>query len=440
MVIAKRLGMMYLWIDCLCIIQDSQEDWQEQSASMGQVFFNSYCNIAAAHAADGTQGCFTDRNPALVTPLKLQLDWGPNPGAYYSVEWLFWRMNVLETPLNRRAWVCQERYLAPRNLYFGATQLYWECCELAACEGFPVQLPQRLGTSMPKGIIPHIDGARIRRASDMGDDVTLNVFSVWDRIVSMYTSGALTYAADKLVALSGMAFKVHEHTGCEYLAGLWRKHLAYQLLWQVRRLQWNVPRMRPLQYIAPSWSWASVTGRIEDACQIRFADDREIIIEILDAGVELDSRNPFGQVKSGFLRIRGSLAKDPVYLEERRTNRGSYRFLIDCVRAGEALVAIDTQTEDLAVHRDLYYLPIRRRKSRSTACLSGEHFAIPEISGIILQSTCTDRLYEFARFGRFDIFGTTNGFKRACQQFGGQVNINDSQDSEWGTQQTITLV
>lgn len=70
MVVAQRLGVRYIWIDSLCIIQDSEEIWLEQSALMGQIYSNSFCNIAAAHASDSRQGCFIDRNPDLVAPIK----------------------------------------------------------------------------------------------------------------------------------------------------------------------------------------------------------------------------------------------------------------------------------------------------------------------------------------------------------------------------------
>lgn len=56
---------------------------------MAQVYSNSYCNIAAAHATDGTHGCFVERNPDLVKPLKVYLNWGPHPGTYYAVQWLY---------------------------------------------------------------------------------------------------------------------------------------------------------------------------------------------------------------------------------------------------------------------------------------------------------------------------------------------------------------
>ncbi|KAF2188055.1 HET-domain-containing protein [Zopfia rhizophila CBS 207.26] len=309
--ITRRLGLRYLWVDSLCIIQDSETDWREQSARMSQIYSNSYCNIAAAHAADGTHGCFIARSPDLIKPFQIDLNWGPLPGPYYAIKWLYWREKVLEPPLNKRAWVCQERFLSPRNLYFGETELYWECCEVAASEHFPSGLPPSLVTSSPKGIIPHIDGARIRKGKRMMENSMLDAFTVWNRIVDEYTRGQLTYPTDKLVALSGMAKEMCKHTQSEYVAGMWRKHLAYQLLWEVTGIQWVIRRSRPVAYIAPSWSWASMNGHIEGACSVWFPDNREILIEISDARVELVSKeNPFGQVKSGFLRIQGSLAQD----------------------------------------------------------------------------------------------------------------------------------
>lgn len=48
-----------------------------------------------------------------------------------------WVKEVDQSPLAKRAWFLQERFLAPRTLYFGASQVYWECSGLVACESFP---------------------------------------------------------------------------------------------------------------------------------------------------------------------------------------------------------------------------------------------------------------------------------------------------------------
>lgn len=56
--VARRLGFAFLWIDSLCIIQDSEEDWRHESALIGKVYSNSTLNIMATDSKDGTQGLF----------------------------------------------------------------------------------------------------------------------------------------------------------------------------------------------------------------------------------------------------------------------------------------------------------------------------------------------------------------------------------------------
>lgn len=82
----QKMGIQYLWIDSLCIIQDSEQDWLSEPALVGNGYANSYCNIAATAAKDGTVGCFFKRDPRLVHPLKLEVSWGGlRPGSYYAI-------------------------------------------------------------------------------------------------------------------------------------------------------------------------------------------------------------------------------------------------------------------------------------------------------------------------------------------------------------------
>ena len=69
--ITRRLGYRYLWIDSLCIIQDSDEDWKHESAVMGQIYGHSDCTIAATGSADSNGGCFVTRNPLELQPCKI---------------------------------------------------------------------------------------------------------------------------------------------------------------------------------------------------------------------------------------------------------------------------------------------------------------------------------------------------------------------------------
>jgi hypothetical protein len=72
--ITKRLGIRYIWIDSLCIIQDSEDDWRRESSTMNQVYQFGYCNIAAAAAANSSEGCFFKRSSIAIEPLIFELD------------------------------------------------------------------------------------------------------------------------------------------------------------------------------------------------------------------------------------------------------------------------------------------------------------------------------------------------------------------------------
>lgn len=409
---------------------------------MGDVYSNSHCNIAAAHAADGTEGCFIERDPQLVKPLEVDLHWGPAPGRYYVIQWLYWRQKVTETPLNERAWVCQERYLAPRTLIFGETQLYWECRECAASETFPLGLPPGVRVAL-KTLNPQVDGAALRQGRGLSADPELNAFSLWDRIVYDYSNGKLSYSEDKLVAISGRASRMQEHTQSEYLAGLWRKHLPYQLLWTVSGIQWVISKERPKGYIAPSWSWASMQGTIEDACMVRHSDSHEIILEVLEANIDLVSDlSPVGRVKGGHIRARGFLAREGVHLREDPTNRGAFDLVVSGEFAGGANVDDYRREAEPVVHYGFSYLPVRYSTKQETVTQNGECMAVPSLEGLILQATSSDYQTTFSRVGTFRVFASAEGFQAACRLYSTQTQPGQTTQhpEEWGLQHEIRII
>lgn len=71
----SELGMKYIWIDCLCILQDCEEDWAYEAARMGDIYRYAVCNIAASGFKDGKTGLFKERTPLslLHFPLFLNL-------------------------------------------------------------------------------------------------------------------------------------------------------------------------------------------------------------------------------------------------------------------------------------------------------------------------------------------------------------------------------
>jgi hypothetical protein len=234
--LAVELGINYVWIDSLCILQDSKEDWRLESSRMGCIYKRGWCNIAATAFTDGSLGIFSERHPKLIQPLKVHVDATVmgyhSHGYYYLVDRVLWETAVEKAPLNRRAWVLQERTLSPRILHFGKDQLFWECSELEACEVFPAGIPQEIPAEKYKArclLTQSNDGGGI-----LNSKFDRKYFSVfWWFTVTAYTKSSLTYSTDKLVAISGLAEEMRTITGDEYVFRLWRRDLVQQLRWCV---------------------------------------------------------------------------------------------------------------------------------------------------------------------------------------------------------------
>ncbi|KAL8919614.1 MAG: hypothetical protein Q9172_004917 [Xanthocarpia lactea] len=164
----RKFGVRYLWIDALCIMQDSEQDWKTESAKMQYVYSNAFLTLAANASSDSTGGLFQERKPSLVNPVIVNPTWeGTTSKGYVVIPRQFWKYNVSDSPLNQRAWVLQERYLSPRVLHFGETQLLWECRTQDCCETYPDGLPnvaEDLYTRF-KGTDFEADGRLLRRAN-----------------------------------------------------------------------------------------------------------------------------------------------------------------------------------------------------------------------------------------------------------------------------------
>jgi hypothetical protein len=198
--------------------------------------------------------------------------------------------------LYKRGWVFQERYLPPRLLHFGKHQILWQCHELHASENFPQGMPlkQHHMHFEALGNIP--SPGQVERTA-----MPQSAFDLWIQIVSGYTKCDLTYAQDKLVALSGLAHLFHERTGDEYLAGLWRSHFCELLNWRVASRAWKPQKIRPA-YRAPSWSWASIDSQIEYPVlgnkQLATIEDIKVVPVAHDSA---------GQIAGGHVVINGLL-------------------------------------------------------------------------------------------------------------------------------------
>jgi hypothetical protein len=144
MEVTKALGVEYIWIDSLCILQDSLDDWAHESAVMGDVYGNSWCNIAATNALDGSHGMlspFRSRKNLTVQELKFKGKLKSEDFVYTVENWHLWQEEIDRGPLRSRGWVVQELVLSRRVLHFGKHQMFWDCAVLRACESLPTGPP-----------------------------------------------------------------------------------------------------------------------------------------------------------------------------------------------------------------------------------------------------------------------------------------------------------
>ncbi|KAJ4290558.1 hypothetical protein N0V90_010775 [Kalmusia sp. IMI 367209] len=242
-----HLGIRYMWIDSLCIVQDSEEDWAKESNLMGKVYSHAIINIAATGAADSNGKLF---NSAENSPSAGVISFGTSPENRYVVveNNIEWAKSFLNQPLLRRAWVVQERLLATRIVHFAQRELIWECRTIAATESYPVHVPEALRPF-------HDSRNRFWRTDFAEDD------GAWSVLIQEYSKCELTFSKDRLVALSGLISALEErglNRGC-YFAGMWEADLPYCLLWTRAAVdQSRHPGARPDVYRAPSWSWASL--------------------------------------------------------------------------------------------------------------------------------------------------------------------------------------
>lgn len=296
--IAGWFRVQYLWIDSLCILQNSQADWARESYKMRSVYKNSILTIAATGAIDPSIGCFRNRRPELIEPIKVRaLDGTTNYEIAFSVD--MWKNAIHRSPLSSRAWAFQERILSPRVLHFGESQMLWECEEMNACETCPGGIDEHRSD----GSEPDIQVARkgLPRHADLDF-----LGEVWRPLVQSYTSGALTRFSDKPVAISGIADEAHSY-GRTYAAGLWREEIERQLLWQVSHHRKDSPHSctRPAHtYVAPSWSWLSVDGEISFFTS---STEQVLHLKVIELELELLSNSHFGPFKSGYIHARGTL-------------------------------------------------------------------------------------------------------------------------------------
>ncbi|KAF2825211.1 HET-domain-containing protein, partial [Ophiobolus disseminans] len=304
--VTESLGIKYIWVDALCMIQDDIVDKHSELGKMSQYYRNSFLTIAAStpSCTTGFVGTVGRCEKHLDSPLPrdvvpfdvfahLQDKDEGRAGKVYVREENIYRLH--EEPINKRAWTLQECILAPRVLLFGS-RVIWFCQHMTHSDGgvedwsfgqnelertrreFQIEL-----NKLDK------EGSNANKWADTTSNQ--DIYDLWHRLVGEYSSRALSWPADKFPAISAVAAEFSKLTSDEYLAGLWRSNLPRDLLWTTPEAATH----RPNTWRAPSWSWASV----EDAVFYNQPPPKNVTLlaAVLEVdAVPLTDMAPFGEV------------------------------------------------------------------------------------------------------------------------------------------------
>jgi len=292
---AWRLGLRLMWVDCMCIVQDDDQDWKRESALMGKVYANSWLNVSATAAGIDCSGLFASRNGSRpMDYFHTQYDKYGETATWEVTTSEIWFDEVEDAAVNQRAWVLQERILSPRIVHMSKSMAFWECRTLQASEVFPYgDLPDEESLNNYGQLKRLYCQSRSADVYDVRDN--------WGLLLFRYTMCGLTFETDRLIALSGIASEIYNRTRCDYVAGLWSSQLPVDLLWRVD----NPGPTRLEFYIAPSWSWASVKGLIWFSRQVNVCG---LYTQILRCETSLaNAADKYGQVTGGEIELRASI-------------------------------------------------------------------------------------------------------------------------------------
>ncbi|KAK2761233.1 hypothetical protein FQN54_001755 [Arachnomyces sp. PD_36] len=324
--VTQRLGIRFLWVDALCIIQDDPSDKAHEISKIAQVYQNAFLTLSATRALTVQDGFLADNKDEStglwkdLIPVRCRV---PSEKAMTLKEgfqlpprgmgtlWLCdesddMRMGFTE-PVSRRAWCLQEQILSPRLLAYGRWPK-WRCRTCAHTDG-GYYWQQTWNHDDTDGLEGRLINLLLRSTEPGNVPNRLGFFSLiqlyqgWYRLVQDFTGREISCPSDKLPAIGGVAAEMSRVTGSRYLAGLWEHNILHDLMWFTRVREWL---NRPAKWRAPTWSWASIDSLV---VYNKITADAIPLATVTRCNVTLETTiSPFGEVRGGTLIIEGPFA------------------------------------------------------------------------------------------------------------------------------------
>jgi hypothetical protein len=176
-VTVKKLGLTYIWIDSLCIIQDSNTDKGLEIPNMADYYQNAELNLSAS--TQSIAGLWSNRDGEATKPFEINAALELPEGRKWVVLELAPVLRADKSHLDYRGWILQERIFPRRTLFFDPYWISFECSQMSASESCPngmdltassnpVTVESVMGTQLDRDCSLTIIGGIIRSVDAIG--------------------------------------------------------------------------------------------------------------------------------------------------------------------------------------------------------------------------------------------------------------------------------
>lgn len=250
----RELGINYLWVDSLCIMQDNYEDKKITIKDLKNIFYNATVTIIAEDAETVAHGFLGDRQKSPICQLPFYCLSSGLVGSVTLMSTVKLKKDYIWPRLVRsgtrdRAWCLEEYLLSPRKLIYGEFDFRWSCQAPSYKPHYPKDVDRR-------------GDASIASWDSVFSDYKTETQKVtrWLRIVQEYSLRNLTESEDKSRAIAGIGEKLAEMSSRRYIENcgiLTNNQSSAELRGEI--LSWVVEKeAKGVVPGFPSWSWLSV--------------------------------------------------------------------------------------------------------------------------------------------------------------------------------------